>query len=87
MNPEADRPTPPFDWRVGLEQFARLGEELRALGSGAFEAASERAGLVSRERFEVQAALLASALERLAALESRIDALEPHAPAQDPPPA
>lgn len=85
--PGTDRATPAFDWRAGLEQFARLGEELRALGSGAFEAACERAGVISRERFDVQAALLADALERLAALEARIGALEAAPPAQDPPPA
>lgn len=84
--PRTDRAMPPFDWRAGLEQFARLGEELRALGSGAFEAACERAGVVSRERFEVQTALLAGALERLAALEARIGALENAPTAQVPPP-
>lgn len=69
-----------FDWRTGLEQLARLGEELRNLGEGAFEASCERAGLVSRERFEVQAALLREALERLSVLEARLAALENAAP-------
>ena len=67
---------PGFDWRGGAEQLARLGEELRALGGGAFEAACERAGLVSRERFEVQAALLRDALARLDALDRRVRAME-----------
>ena len=70
------RPGAGFDWRAGIEQFSRLGEELRALGGGAFEAASERAGLVSRERFEVQAALLREALARLDALDRRVAELE-----------
>ncbi|MDR2031580.1 MAG: accessory factor UbiK family protein [Azoarcus sp.] len=49
-----------------------IEKNLKALASGAFS----RLDLVSREEFEVQCALLASACERLAALEARVAALE-----------
>ena len=73
------------DWRQALEQLARMGEEVRSAGSAGFEALCSRAGVVSRESFEVQAALLRQALERVSALEQRIAALEGRAPS--PPPA
>ncbi|MDR1064066.1 MAG: accessory factor UbiK family protein [Azoarcus sp.] len=47
-------------------------KNLKTLAAGAFS----RLDLVSREEFEVQRALLAKALERLAGLEARVAALE-----------
>lgn len=74
-----------MDWRQALEQLTQVGEEFRAMGTATVEHLSHRAGLVTREDFEVQRMLLRGALERLEALEQRIAALDPvpedHGPA------
>lgn len=69
--------TLPLDWRQALEQLTLVGEEFRAMGTATVEHLSHRAGLVTREDFEVQRLLLRSALERVEALERRLAELEP----------
>lgn len=71
-----------------IDEMARRLAELMPAGARAFQADMEknlRAGLqgvlakmdlVTREEFEVQAALLARSRERLAELEARVQALE-----------
>ncbi len=54
----------------------RLQEDFRRNARGAMESALARMDLVTREEFDVQAAVLARTREKLEALERRVDALE-----------
>jgi len=67
-----------FERLLEASPAADLARNVRALLADAFA----RLDLVPREDFEVQAKLLERALERLAALEARVAALEANAQAR-----
>ncbi len=54
----------------------RLREDFRRNARGTLEAALSRMDIVTREEFDVQAAVLARTREKLDALARRVDALE-----------